>query len=294
VGACTPEEGCSIQSKPFYRPGTVREALRLLQDGKNRARLWRGAGKKLGGRGDRSIRFLIDITHRGLSYIRRKGKAYFIGARPHTMGDHREFAPLSARWPAASWRGAGGLPAVRCRSANMGHAGRQTWQTGLAGGGYRYAALLGAGPRWCWRRAGRRQDSLDQFYPARERRERYSSKLPSGAAARRALVFQKTADARKRHLSGECGGRLQLDSKGRANGCASRWRVAPAHRAIHAEKFLAGRKVEESTWPVCDEAAREVRPITDVPRVGGVSPRDVRVLVRRGLEECAAGTGCSL
>ena len=63
----------------FYRPGTVREALRLLQNGKNRARVVAG-GTDLVVEADRSIRFLIDITHAGLSYIRRKGKACVIGA----------------------------------------------------------------------------------------------------------------------------------------------------------------------------------------------------------------------
>src|ERR1035437_2861584 len=63
----------------FYRPGTVREALRLLQSGKSRARVVAG-GTDLVVEGDRSIRFLIDITHASLSYINRKGKACVIGA----------------------------------------------------------------------------------------------------------------------------------------------------------------------------------------------------------------------
>ena len=63
----------------FYRPDTVREALRLLQNGKNRARVVAG-GTDLVVEADQSIRFLIDITHAGLSYIRRKGKACVIGA----------------------------------------------------------------------------------------------------------------------------------------------------------------------------------------------------------------------
>ena len=63
----------------FYRPDTVREALRLLQNGKNRARFVAG-GTDLVVEADRSTRILIDITHAGLSYIRRKGQACVIGA----------------------------------------------------------------------------------------------------------------------------------------------------------------------------------------------------------------------
>jgi carbon-monoxide dehydrogenase medium subunit len=90
---------------------------------------------------------------------------------------------------------------------------------------------------------------------------------------------------------------LQLDSKGRV-----KWvrialgAVAPTPmRAVRAEKLLAGSKVDQSTLAeVCGEAAREARPITDVRASAEYRREMVRVLVRRALEECAAGTGCSL
>src|ERR1035437_1056401 len=63
----------------FYRPANVREALRLLQSGKGRARVVAG-GTDVVVDGDDSVRFLIDITHAGLSYIRRRGTACVIGA----------------------------------------------------------------------------------------------------------------------------------------------------------------------------------------------------------------------
>jgi len=58
----------------FYRPGSVREAVRLLQNGKNRARVVAG-GTGLVVEADRSIRFVVNITLAGLSYIRPKGQA---------------------------------------------------------------------------------------------------------------------------------------------------------------------------------------------------------------------------
>ena len=72
----------------FYRPGNVREALRLLQSGKGQARVLAG-GTDVVVEGDDSVRFLIDITHAGLSYIRRRGAASVIGATT-TMADLEE------------------------------------------------------------------------------------------------------------------------------------------------------------------------------------------------------------
>src|ERR1039457_123119 len=63
----------------FYRPANVRQALRLLSSGKGQARLVAG-GTDIVVEGDRSVRFLIDITHAGLSYIRHRGTACVIGA----------------------------------------------------------------------------------------------------------------------------------------------------------------------------------------------------------------------
>src|ERR1017187_3934599 len=63
----------------FYRPANVREAIRLLSSGKGQARVVAG-GTDVVVEGDRSIRFLIDITHAGLSYIRHRGTACVIGA----------------------------------------------------------------------------------------------------------------------------------------------------------------------------------------------------------------------
>jgi carbon-monoxide dehydrogenase medium subunit len=66
-------------------------------------------------------------------------------------------------------------------------------------------------------------------------------------------------------------------------------------RAVNAEKLLVGRKVDQNTLvEVCDEAAREVRPISDVRASAEYRREMCRVLARRALEECAGGTGCSL
>src|SRR5438105_4684116 len=75
----------------FYRPASVREALRLLQSGKGQARVVAG-GTDVVVEDDRSIRILIDITHTGLNYIRQRGSGYVIGATT-TMAELEE-SPL--------------------------------------------------------------------------------------------------------------------------------------------------------------------------------------------------------
>jgi carbon-monoxide dehydrogenase medium subunit len=66
-------------------------------------------------------------------------------------------------------------------------------------------------------------------------------------------------------------------------------------RALFAEELLVGRNVDENALAVvCDEVARAVRPITDVRASAKYRREMVRVLVRRAIVECAAGTECSL
>src|ERR1035438_8065403 len=67
------------QVEVFYRPTSVREAVRLLASGKGRARLVAG-GTDLVVHGDSTVRALIDITHSGLTYIRKQAGVCAIGA----------------------------------------------------------------------------------------------------------------------------------------------------------------------------------------------------------------------
>jgi len=92
----------------FYRPASVREALQLLQRGKGSSRIVAGCTDVVVG-GDRSVRFLIDITHTGLSYIRRRGANWAIGATT-TMAEMEESAEIRGL--------AGGL--LACAAATCG------------------------------------------------------------------------------------------------------------------------------------------------------------------------------
>ena len=99
----------------FYRPANVREALQLLQRGKGSARIVAGCTDMIVG-GDRSVRFLIDITRAGLSYIRRRGDTWAIGATT-TMTEIEESAGIQAL--------AGGLLS---RAAAACGSGRRSWR----------------------------------------------------------------------------------------------------------------------------------------------------------------------
>jgi carbon-monoxide dehydrogenase medium subunit len=63
----------------FYQPNTLREALLLLRKVGDRGRIVAGA-TDIVTQADRSTRFLVDITHLGLDYIRKNNRGCVIGA----------------------------------------------------------------------------------------------------------------------------------------------------------------------------------------------------------------------
>ena len=280
----------------FYRPGTVREALRLLQDGKNRARVVAG-GTDLVVEGDRSIRFLIDITHAGLSYIRRRGKACVIGATT-SMAALENSPFIRALADGILARAAATCGSVQIR--NMATLGGNLANGSPAADTASPLLALDAGVVLADAR-GRRKIPLTAFYLS-----------PRKTAAGKALLievaipapprggrwsFQKLGRTESDISVVNAAAGLQLDPQGRVKWARiALGAVAPTPiRAVNAEKLLVGRKVDESALAeVCNEVARQVRPITDVRASAEYRRETVRVLVRRALEECAAATGCSL
>src|SRR5947209_18226287 len=63
----------------FHRPGSIPEALRLFQTGNGGARFLAG-GTDLINHADPTVRTLIDLSHLGLSYVRREDDGCVIGA----------------------------------------------------------------------------------------------------------------------------------------------------------------------------------------------------------------------
>jgi carbon-monoxide dehydrogenase medium subunit len=280
----------------FYRPGTVREAIRLLQNGKNRARVVAG-GTDLVVEADRSIRFLIDITHAGLSYIRRRGKACVIGATT-TMATLEDSPAIRALADGILARAASACGSVQIR--NMATLGGNLANGSPAADTATPLLALDAEVVLADAR-GRRKIPLTAFYSG-----------PRKTAPDKTLLVEVAIPAPPRggrwsfHKLGRTesdislvnvAAGLALDSQGRVKWARiALGAVAPTPiRAVDAEKILVGRKVDDGALAeVCDEVAREARPITDVRASAEYRREMVRVLVRRALQECAAGTGCSL
>jgi len=280
----------------FYRPGTVREALRLLQDGKNRARIVAG-GTDLVVEADGSIRFLIDITHAGLSYIRRRGKACVIGATT-TMATLENSPAMRTLAGGVLARAAATCGSVQIR--NMATLGGNLANGSPAADTAAVLLALDAEVVLADAR-GRRKIPLTAFYSGLRKTKADRAlivevAIPAPPRGGR-WSFQKLGRTESDISLVNAAAGLQLDSKGKVKWARiALGAVAPTPiRAVNAEKLLVGRKVDQSTLEeVGGEVAREVRPITDVRASAEYRRETIRVLVRRALQECAAGMGCSL
>ena len=282
----------------FYRPANVREALRLLAGGKGRARVVAG-GTDVVVEGDRSIRFLIDITHAGLSYIRRRGMSCAIGATT-TMAELEASDVIQAL--------AGGLLSRAARSCgSVPIRNLATLGGNLANGSPAAdmatpllvldAAVVMADSK------GRRKLPLAE-YLAGARTHRYAKSLlvevvvpdpPRGKACR--WSFQKLGRTAVDISLVNVSAGLQLDSRGRVKWARiALGSVAPAPvRASGAEQRMTGRILDQALLAEGGaEVAREVSPISDA-RASAEYRREIcSVLTRRALEECSAPAGCSL
>jgi carbon-monoxide dehydrogenase medium subunit len=282
----------------FYQPANVREALRLLQRGKGQARVVAG-GTDMVVEGDDSVRFLIDITHAGLSYIRRRGTAYAIGATT-TMAGLEESDVTQAL--------AGGLLARAARSCgSVSIRNMATLGGNLANGSPAAdlaapllvldAAVVMADAR------SRRKVPLAE-YLAGVRASRYAKSLlvevvvpepPDGKGCR--WSFQKLGRTAVDISLVNVAAGLQLDSRGKVKWARlALGSVAPTPmRASGAEQRMTGRILDHSLLAeISAEVAREVSPISDA-RASAEYRREIcSVLTRRALEECSAHPGCSL
>ena len=244
--------------------------------------------------GDRSIRFLIDITHAGLSYIRRKGTDCVIGATT-TMAMLEDSPAIRALAGGILARAAAGCGSVQIR--NMATLGGNLANASPAADTATPLLALDAEVVLADAR-GRRKIPLTEFYSGLKKTKALIVEVAIPAPPRGGRwSFQKLGRTENDISLVNAVAGLQLDSKGRAKWARiALGAVAPRPmRAVHAEELLVGRKVDECTVAaVCDEVARAVRPITDVRAAAEYRREMCRVLVRRAIAECAAGTGCSL
>ena len=251
----------------FYRPANVREALRLLSSGKGQAQVVAG-GTDVVVEGDRSVRFLIDITRAGLSYIRHRGAACVIGATT-TMAELETSDVIQAL--------AGGLlsrAARTCGSAlirnlatlggNMAHGSPAAdMATPLL---VLDAAVVMADSN------GRRKLPLAEYLEAAHTSRHAKSLLvevvipdpPRGKGCQ--WSFQKLGRTAVDISLVNVSAGLQLDSRGRVKWARiALGSVSPAPmRATGAEQRMAGRILDHALLAeIGAEVAREVSPISD-------------------------------
>jgi carbon-monoxide dehydrogenase medium subunit len=282
----------------FYRPANVREALRLLHSGKGHARVVAG-GTDIVVDGDDSVRFLIDITHAGLSYIRRRGAAWVIGATT-TMADLEDSDAIQAL--------AGGLLCRAARSCgsmpvrNLATLGGNMANGSPAADMATPLLVLDAAVVMVDARGRRKLPLAEYLAGVRTARDAKSLLVeivvpdpPDGKGCR--WSFQKLGRTAVDISLVNVSAGLQLDSRRRVKWARiALGSVAPnPMRAPGAEQRMTGRTLDRALLAEIGAAvAREVSPISDA-RASAEYRREIcSVLTRRALEECSTPEGCAL
>ena len=286
------------QVEAFYRPESVPEALRLLERSKGQARLVAG-GTDLVVEGEHPVRFLIDLTRAGLTYIRKRDSVCSIGATT-TLAELEDSTVIRAL--------AGGLiarAAATCGSVQI--RNRATVGGNLAHGSP--AADL-ATPLLALDAAalvatehGRRRVRLTDYL-----------ERPRGDASRNALLveisipepphgtrcgwsFQKFGRTEIDIALANAAAGLQLDAHGRvkevrlALGAVAEFPL----RAYKVEALMTGRELNDALLAEAGEQVmRDVKPIDDLRATAEFRRELSRVLAGRAFEACAEQAGCSL
>jgi aerobic carbon-monoxide dehydrogenase medium subunit len=282
----------------FYRPASVREALQLLQRGKGKARIVAGCTDVAVG-DDRSVRFLIDITHAGLSYIRVRRATWAIGATT-TMAELEESAEVRALAGGLVARAAATCGSVQVR--NMATVGGNMANGSPAADLATPLLALEAAAVVAEARGRHKMPLADYLAEARSREPANSVLVevtfpepPYGP--RCGWSFQKLGRTAVDISVVNVAAGLQLDTRGRVKWARiALGAVAPAPvRMAGVEALMAGRTLDRGLLAeACGSVMREVRPISD-QRASAEYRREIsRVLAGRALEECAAAAGYSL
>lgn len=285
------------QLRAFHRPSTVATALRLFES--ERRAGGRGTfvagGTDLVVQGDRSLRYLVDLTRLPLRYVKRRGRGWAIGATA-TMADLEHSAALRgfADGVVADAAGTAGSPQIR----NMGTVGGNLANASPAcdlGPPLLAldAAVVIAGAR------GRRTVPLDRFFRGVHRTVLNGGLLvevvlpapPALPGGRAAFAFQKLGRLESDIAVVNAAAGVAVDKAGRC-----RWArialgaVGPTPlRARKAEALLAGKPLDAAALEAAAaQAAAEAKPVSDVRATAAYRREMCRVLVARALAECVA------
>jgi len=282
----------------FYRPSTVPEALRLLAKGAGRGRFVAG-GTDVVVQADRSIRFLVDVTRLGLDYIHQRRNGWLIGAATTMAGLENSPAMLEfANGILARAASTCGSVQNRNMATVGGNLANASPAADLAAPLLALDAEVVVGDS-----RGRRKIPLADFFSGPRRTTLGKALLveimvptpPRGGHVE--WSFQKLGRTESDISLVNVAAGLQVDLRG----CCKWARIALGAvgptplRARTAEGRLVGQRLERDLLErVCDAAAREARPITDLRASAEYRREMSRVLTRRALAECAERAGYPL
>jgi len=279
----------------YYRPTTLREALLLLRKVGKRGRIVAGA-TDLVLQADRSTRFLIDITHLGLDYVRGSSRGCVIGATT-TMGalEHS----LAVRTLAGGILAKAASTCGSIQNRNMATVGGNVANASPAADTAAVLLLLDAKVVLASSRS-KRKIALADFYSVPHQTVLKGSllveiaipALPRGG--RLGWSFQKLGRTETDISLVNAAAGMQADARGRI-----KWvrlalgAVGPTPlRARNAEALLVGNILSEDLLMRAGDAVmKEVSPISD-SRASAEYRREMSgVLAKRALRECAAQAG---
>lgn len=280
----------------FHQPRTIKDAVRLLHKTGSEACLVAGA-TDLVLRAPRSVTALVDISHLGLSYIKRDGKAVRIGATT-TMSALEHSAVIQ--------RLGNGILAQA--AANCG--GVQTRNMATIGGNLANASpaadtatpLLALDAEVVMRGLrGQKRMPLSAFFsgPHKSAAEGFlliEIVIPAGTP-RTAWSLQRLARTERDLAIVSVAAAIQLNRQDRCTWARIALGAVAAQpmRAQTAESVLAGQVVHrELIETAAEAAAQEIEPLTDVRASAEYRRAMTRVLVRRALQECAGRLECAL
>jgi CO/xanthine dehydrogenase FAD-binding subunit len=280
----------------FYQPTSVREAVRLLNRGKGQGRIVAG-GTDLALLRERSIRFLVDITHLGLDGIRRDAKGLTLGAGC-TMAALEHSPLVRGLANGILSRAAATCGSIQIR--NMATVGGNLANGSPAADTATPLLAMDAVVELQTERGGRRM-TLSEFFALPQKRRINGGLLVKiyipRTKGRAGWSFQKFGHTETDIAVVNAAAGLGIAKDGT---CA--WArialgaVAPAPmRAEKAEALLVGQRIFAGLIDrAAESVAREVQPITD-QRASAEYRREIsQVLAHRTLRECAREAWCSL
>jgi len=288
------------QLRAFHRPSSVATALRLFETERRAG----GRGKFVAGgtdlvvQGDRSLRYIVDLTRLPLRYVKRRGRRWVLGATS-TMADLEHHAALRgfASGIVSEAAGTAGSPQIRNMGTVGGNLANASPACDLAPPLLALdASVVVAGTR------GRRTVPLERFFRGVNRTSLDGGLLvevglaapPVPRGGRAAWSFQKLGRLQSDIAVVNAAAGVVIAADGRCTWARiALGAVAPTPlRARRAETLLVGRTLDAAAIEAAaGRAAQESRPVTDVRATADYRREMSRVLVARALTECLARAG---